>query len=108
MREKINKAARGEFTYSVPKIKLSITELTISVNAGEIVRGEFVVSNDQEEDMRGVVHTDSHFLQFQTEFFHGKQNAISYQFDATSLQPGRKNNRVYPCDLGLWYEKTAV
>ena len=90
MREKINKAARGEFTYSVPKIKLSITELTISVNAGEIVRGEFVVSNDQEEDMRGVVHTDSHFLQFQTEFFHGKQNAISYQFDATSLQPGEK------------------
>ena len=68
MREKINKAARGEFIYSVPKIKLSITELTISVNAGEIVRGEFVVSNDQEEDMRGVVHTDSHFLQFQTEF----------------------------------------
>ena len=54
MREKINKAARGEFTYSVPKIKLSITELTISVNAGEIVRGEFVVSNDQEEDMRGM------------------------------------------------------
>lgn len=53
MREKINKAARGEFTYSVPKIKLSITELTISVNAGEIVRGEFVVSNDQEEDMPG-------------------------------------------------------
>ena len=61
MREKINKAARGEFTYSVPKIKLSITELTISVNAGEIVRGEFVVSNDQEEDMRGVVHTDRIF-----------------------------------------------
>ena len=90
MREKINKAARGEFTYSDPKIKLSITEITISVNAGEIVRGEFVVSNDQEEDMRGVVHTDSHFLQFQTEFFHGKQNAISYQFDATSLQPGEK------------------
>ena len=51
--------------------------------------------------MRGVVHTDSHFLQFQTEFFHGKQNAISYEFDATSLTTRRKNNRVYPCDLGL-------
>lgn len=90
MREKINKAARGEFTYSVPKIKLSITELTISVNAGEIVRGEFVVSNDQEEDMRGVVHTDSHFYSFRQNFFMGSRMRYHINLMQLLCNPAKK------------------
>lgn len=90
MREKISQAAKGIFEYQYSMLQLSVSELAINVNAGEVYEGSFTITNELGREMRGAVNADSHFLKFDEDFFSGKNNEITFYVNATTLQPGEK------------------
>jgi len=45
MKEKIDQYAKGIFEYHMPEVVLGTSELSVTVDAGEIVQGSFRISN---------------------------------------------------------------
>lgn len=58
MKEKIDQYAKGIFEYHMPEVVLGTSELSVTVDAGEIVQGSFRISNSKGRSMRGIVCTD--------------------------------------------------
>lgn len=88
MREKINQAAKGIFEYEMSPIQISKPEIHIEVNAGEAIEGTFTVTNELAHHMRGMVNSDSHFMEFADSYFQGVSNEIQYIFHGETLLPG--------------------
>lgn len=87
MRERINRAAKGEFSYDTPHVTVSEKEIHIEVNAGETTEGTFTVSSPKSHVIRGMVQSDCHFMEFLETVFEGEQNEIRYLFHAEFLTP---------------------
>jgi len=102
MREKINQAARGEFEYKSSPLQLSMQEIHITVNAGELTEGSFEVSNELGRIMRGAVSSDCHFMEFAEDIFQGVTSEITYIFHGETLLPGEtvKGNIMIISDCG--------
>jgi len=88
MREKVNQAAKGIFTYSSPPLKLSVEELAIEVDAGSSEKETFTVRNGKKSQMRGAVYSDCHFLEITDQFFQGTESKVRFTVHGETLQPG--------------------
>lgn len=88
MKEKIDQYAKGIFEYRAPAVVVNPEKLQITVDAGEIYRGRFSVSNEQKRAMKGIVCTDCDYMILEEDAFQGEESEISFLFRGTYCQPG--------------------
>ncbi|MBP5159247.1 MAG: hypothetical protein ILP10_03000, partial [Lachnospiraceae bacterium] len=88
MKEKIDRFAKGIFTYEPADLVISELEVSIRVETGRTFCGTFSVSNSADTPLKGIVCSSSSYLSFRDNSFSGKENIIEYVFDATSLYAG--------------------
>lgn len=87
MKEKIDGFARGEFEYELPSLCSSVEEIDISIEAGMQFEGSFHISNSINRNMKGILYSSSRLFTFDCNTFSGKDNTITYTFDASYLNP---------------------
>lgn len=87
LREKIERFAKGEFEYELPSIILSVEEIEFTIEAGKQYEGNFSISNSTNRNMKGMLYSSSRLLTFDCTTFSGKDNTITYKFDASYLNP---------------------
>ena len=59
------------------------SELSVSVDAGEITQGSFMVQNSRGRIMKGIVCTDCAQMILEKEAFQGTENEISFDYRRT-------------------------
>ena len=84
MKEKIDQYAKGIFEYHMPEVVLGTSELSVTVDAGEIVQGSFRISNSKGRSMRGIVCTDCSGMILEKESFSGQENDICFSWNLLS------------------------
>ncbi|MCR5684818.1 MAG: DUF5717 family protein [Lachnospiraceae bacterium] len=85
MREKIERFAKGIFSYSNPQLLTSIASINIPAEAGKSMEGSFVVSSTGTLPFKGFVVASDSLISFEKNTFYGIENEIRYRFDATYL-----------------------
>ena len=88
MKEKIDQYAKGIFEYCLPEVVVNPSELSVSVDAGEITQGSFMVQNSRGRIMKGIVCTDCAQMILEKESFQGTENEIAFAFRGTYCRPG--------------------
>ena len=88
LKEKIERFSKGDFEYELPFICLTEEEIRITVEAGKIYEGSFIISSSAEGEMKGMVYSSNRLLQIKTPFFLGAVNTVIYSFDASFLKAG--------------------
>ncbi len=88
MKEKIDRFAKGIFTYEPADLVISELEITIRVETGRTYSGTFTLSNSAGTSIKGIVCSSSSYLSFRDNSFSGTENIIEYVFDATALFAG--------------------
>lgn len=92
MKEKIKRLSREEFDYELPDILLSQERIRITVEAGAVFFGSFMISNSQEKEMRGVIYSSSPQFRLTNAMFIGKNKEIQYSYNAKKAAAGDKEN----------------
>lgn len=82
MKEKINRFAKGIFSYDLPELILSARQLSISVEAGKCYEGEFSISNSAGTPVKCIVYSSGSHLSFPQNTFIGSKITVGYVFDA--------------------------
>ena len=59
MKNKIKQFSKGDFKLLKPDIVFPETHIRISVGEGEIYQGSFVIENQKDGDIRGLVYPSS-------------------------------------------------
>ncbi|MCR5768873.1 MAG: DUF5717 family protein [Lachnospiraceae bacterium] len=85
MREKIERFAKGIFSYSHPELIVSETGISIRAEAGKAYEGSFSVSSSDDKPFRGCIVASDNLMSFENSSFYGSFNEIKYRFDATYL-----------------------
>lgn len=88
MKDRINQLAKGIFEYEKPAITLSENQITVSVAAGEVYQGSFMISNEKKRRMKGLLVSDCPFLSFEEDEFFAEEATIHYTFDAGYMNAG--------------------
>ncbi|MHB8129547.1 MAG: DUF5717 family protein [Mobilitalea sp.] len=88
MKEKVERFSKGDFEYELPFICLSEEEIRITVEAGKIYDGSFVISNSAGQQMKGVVYSSSRLMVLENDSFDENETKINYHFNAAYLIAG--------------------
>ena len=72
MKEKIDRFAKGIFTYEPADLVISELEVSIRVETGRTFCGTFSVSNSADTPLKGIVCSSSSYLSFRDNSFSGK------------------------------------
>lgn len=86
MKEKIEHFAKGEFEYNMPKVVLSENNITILAEINKVYKGSFVVKNELNRQMKGIVYSSDRHFKIITSKFLGIENEIKYEFYTDDLQ----------------------
>ncbi len=102
MKEKIERFSKGDFEYELPFICLSEEEISITVEAGKILKDSFIISNSAGKRMKGVVYSSHKLLQVENPRFDDTENTVYYQFNAAYLKEGDRitGELNIVCDCG--------
>lgn len=87
MKEKIEQLARGEFEYELPFLRISVEEISFSVEAGKQYEASFHISNSMNRIMKGIVLSSDRLLTLGISAFRDKECIVTYKFDASFLKP---------------------
>ncbi|NLP35746.1 MAG: hypothetical protein GX359_11265 [Clostridiales bacterium] len=88
MKEKIERFSKGDFDYKLPYIYLSEESVELTVEAGKVYEGSFIVRNSASKPMKGIVCSSHRLLTLKEPTFSGTEIEIFYQFNASSLESG--------------------
>lgn len=88
MKEKIERFSKGDFEYELPFICLSEDEIRISLEAGKKAEGSIIISNSAGRVMKGVAYSSNKLMHMEEDSFHGAENILRYQFNASFLKEG--------------------
>lgn len=96
MKQKVEQYAQGEFQMVRPKVKLSVSNLKLKVEAGSVYEGRFVIESENDCPIKGMVYDSAYQLRFQIHAFVARKQEIIYRFDATRMEAGTfQNGTVY-------------
>ncbi len=89
MKNKIKQFAKGEFQLERPKVLFPETHLMISVGEGEVYQGSFLIENQKDGDIRGLVYPSSFRVHLMEPGFEGNPVTVRFTFDSAGLKPGQ-------------------
>lgn len=89
MKQKIKQFAKGEFKLKRPDIVFPETHLILHVGEGEIYQGSFLIENQKDGDIRGLVYSSSFRVHCLEQGFEGNLVKVNFTFDSTGLLPGQ-------------------
>lgn len=92
MKNKIQQFAKGDFKIERPDIVFSETHILITVGEGEQYEGSFVIKNQKDGDIRGLVYPSSFRVQIASQGFEGNPVKVKFIYDSTGLLPGHIEN----------------
>ena len=82
MRERINRLARGIIDSGIPELVLAPDKVEAAVPAGEVIRGEIVVSSGNNLHIKGLVYSSHARVQVVDNAFGGLRNRIIYEVNS--------------------------
>lgn len=88
MRERINRLARGIIDSQVPELVLAPDKVEAAVPAGEVVRGEIVVSSANNLHIKGLAYSSHERVQVVNNAFGGLRNRIIYEVNSRYTEHG--------------------
>ncbi len=88
MKNKIKQFAKGDFIFEKPDVIFPETHLQIAVSEGEIYQGSFLIENQKDGNIRGLVYPSSFRVHCLEQGFDSNPVKVHYKFDSTGLLPG--------------------
>lgn len=88
MKERINRLARGIIDSETPKLVLKPERLEAVVQAGEVIRGEIVVSSGNNLHIKGLAYSSHERVRIENNAFGGLRNRIIYEVDSKCFEHG--------------------
>ena len=85
MRDKIERFARGIFSYDHPELIVSESSINIRAEAGKAYEGSFSVSSSADKPFKGAVVATDSLITFERTSFYDSFNEIKFRFDASYL-----------------------
>lgn len=89
MKNKIKQLSKGDFKTQKPDIIFSEPQIMISVGEGEVYHGSFVIENQKDGNIRGIVYPSSFRVHCLQQGFEGNPVKIQFTFDSAGLVPGQ-------------------
>ena len=97
MKNKIKHFSEGDFRAIQPKIRLPETKIIMKIGEGKVYHGEFLIENEEEGDVRGLVYASSFRMHCSEQGFEGHQVKIHFTYDASGMLPGQIEKGIYDC-----------
>lgn len=88
MRERINRLARGIIDNGSPELVLTPERVEASVPAGEVIRGEILVSSGNNLHIKGLVYSSHERVRVVNSAFGGLRNRIIYEVNVDFSEHG--------------------
>lgn len=88
MRERINRLARGMIDSGIPELVLAPKQLETVVPAGEVIRGEIVISSANNLHIKGLIYSSHERVQVVSNAFGGLHNRIIYEVNSRYTEHG--------------------
>jgi len=88
MRERINRLARGIIDNGSPELVLTPDRVEASVPAGEVIRGEILVSSGNNLHIKGLVYSSHERVRVVNSAFGGLRNRIIYEVNVGFSEHG--------------------
>lgn len=92
LKEKVENLYKGKFTYDIPGLVLSESDISFSVCAGSIYKGYFTISNDKNTDVKGILVSSCPALNLNTKEFLSAITRVEFTFDASYLEANETFN----------------
>ena len=89
MKNKIKEFSKGNFKVEQPDIRFSETKIYMAVSEGEMYEGSFLIQNQKDGNIRGLVYPSSFRVHCLEDGFDGNPVCVNYTFDSTGLLPGQ-------------------
>ncbi len=85
----VEQYAKGEFNVDRPEVSISVSELTLFVEAHSVYRGSFQVRSENNIPVKLMVYDSRYLMDFESHTFVGKKNTVNYSFNAGGLEKGK-------------------
>lgn len=95
MRERINRLARGIIDNGSPELVLTPERVEASVPAGEVIRGEILVSSGNNLHIKGLVYSSHERVRVVNGAFGGLRNRIIYEVNVDFQSMGTKSRDLF-------------
>ncbi|MBQ8802958.1 MAG: hypothetical protein IJZ53_04915 [Tyzzerella sp.] len=89
MKNKIKQFSKGDFKLEQPDIRFSETQILMSVSEGEVYQGSFLIENQKDGNIRGLVYPSSFRVHCIEQGFEGNPVKVNFTYDSTGLVPGQ-------------------
>ncbi len=89
MKNKIKAFAKGDFQMERPEIVFSETHITMVVCEGASYKGSFIIENQKDGVIRGIVYPSSFRVHFANQGFEGNPVEVAFTYDSTGMKPGQ-------------------
>lgn len=89
MKNKIKQFSKGDFILQKPDIIFPETHIQIKVSEGEVYQGSFLIENQKDGNIRGLVYPSSFRVHCLEQGFDGNPVKVNFTFDSTGLLPGQ-------------------
>lgn len=95
MKNKIKQFSKGDFKIQRPDISFSETHIIIRVGEGEAYQGNFVIENNKDGNIRGLVYSSSFRMRCLQPGFEGNPVKVNFTFDSSGLLPGQMEQGTF-------------
>lgn len=89
MKAIVEQYAKGKFKVDRPDVIISEKSFKISIEAGTVYEGSFIVESANEFPIKGMVYDSRYLLRFENHSFISRRHEVTYSFDATCLEAGQ-------------------
>ena len=89
MKAIVEQYAKGKFKVDRPDVIISEKSFKISIEAGTVYEGSFIVESANEFPIKGMVYDSRYLLRFENHNFISRRHEVTYSFDATCLEAGQ-------------------
>lgn len=86
LKEKITQLSREHFEYALPRLICSKEKIVIEVETGHTAKGVFILGNEEDRYMKGLLYSSSHLLRLSQSSFSGNEATIEYVFHAEDIR----------------------
>ena len=92
MESKIKRISIGEFEKEQTEILFSTDQIVMRVGEGELYEGSFIIENQKDGDIRGLVYSSSFRVRSMEQGFEGNPVVIHYLFESMGMHNGDVEN----------------